>query len=382
MYRLNDRQKGLIDNVRSIVAESIAPNAAQVDEKSTFPRASIDALGAGGFLGLSVPSEYGGIGEGFRASCAVLDEVAQGCGSTAMVYLMHLCGTACYVAHPDGHQDTLRQVARGEHLSTLAWSEKGSRSHFWAPVSRAAESNGNVVINAAKSFVTSAGEADGYVVSTGTAGGSEPTDTTLYYVSKQDSGLSISGQWNSMGMRGNASAPMNFSDCSVPKVRALCEPHKGFPRMLETLPWFSLGNAAISIGLAESATNATASHLTVNRFEHLNHRLADLPNLRSRLAQMRIETDRARAHLVAAIDAVESNADNAMLLVLEAKAAAAQSAELVTEIGMQACGGAAYSKTLSLERNFRDARAAGVMAPTSDILHEFIGRALCGMELF
>ena len=73
-----------------------------------------------------------------RTACAALDEIAQACASTAMVYLMHLCGTACYVAHPAGHQEILKQVGRGEHLSTLAFSEKGSRSHFWAPVSRAA----------------------------------------------------------------------------------------------------------------------------------------------------------------------------------------------------------------------------------------------------
>jgi alkylation response protein AidB-like acyl-CoA dehydrogenase len=71
-----------------------------------------------------------------------------------------------------------------------------------------------------------------------------------------------------------------------------------------------------------------------------------------------------------------------MLLVLESKAAAAESALLVTDLGMKTCGGAAFSKHLSVERNFRDARAANVMAPTSDVLQDFIGRALCGMPLF
>jgi alkylation response protein AidB-like acyl-CoA dehydrogenase len=317
-----------------------------------------------------------------RCACAALDEIAQACASTAMVYLMHLCGTACYVAHPDNHQETLRQVARGEHLSTLAWSEKGSRSHFWASVSRAVQENGKVVLNAEKSWVTSAGEADGYVVSTGAVGLAAPTDTTLYLVRKQDPGIAVSGVWDSLGMRGNASAPMTLSNCEIPPERELSAPGKGFSRMLEVLPWFSLGNAAISIGIAEAATRATTQHLTSARLEHLNSRLADLPNLRARLAQMRIETDRARAHLVSALDAVESGAATALLLVLEAKATAAESAVRATDLGMQTCGGAAFSKHLSLERNFRDARAAGIMAPTSDVLYEFIGRALCGMELF
>ena len=152
--------------------------------------------------------------------------------------------------------------------------------------------------------------------------------------------------------------------------------------MLEILPWFSLGSAAISVGLAEAATRATVAHLTTTRLEHQDTRLADLPTLRARAAAMRIETDRARAHVVSALDTIESNAPNAMLLVLESKAAAAESAARVTDLGMQACGGAAFTHSLPLERYFRDARAAGVMAPTSDVLHEFIGRAICGMELF
>jgi len=385
MYRLNEEQTATIEGLRRIADEQISPYAADVDEKARFPREALEALAQAGWLGLTVPTEYGGQGQGMRVACATLDEIAQRCASTAMIYLMHLCGCACYTAHANGHEDTLRQVANGEHLSTLAWSERGSRSHFWAPVSQAEQNDGQVVLRAQKSFVTSAGIADGYVVSTRAPNGTETTDTldtTLYLVRNEDEGLRVNGTWNSMGMRGNASAPMVLEDCQVPTERELSEPGQGFPRMMEILPWFNLCNAAISTGIAEAATQATITHLTAARLEHMNSRLADLPNLRARLAQMRIETDRSRAHLASALDAVESAAPDAMLLVLASKAAAADAAKHVTDLGMQACGGAAFSKHLTLERNFRDGRAASVMAPTSDVLHDFIGRALCGMELF
>ena len=277
----------------------------------------------------------------------------------------------------------LREAAAGRHLSTLAWSEKGSRSHFWAPVSQAAEQDGQVTLNAEKSWVTSAGHADGYVVSTRSPQSSGPTDTILYLVLKSDSGLAASGPWDSLGLRGNASAPMSLQRLHDPDRPRVLRAGQGFDFMLGVvLPVFQLGNAAISVGICEAAVQATTQHLTGKRFEHLDSRLADLPNLRARLAKMRIETDRARAHLFSAVDAVEASAPNAMLLVLESKAAAAESALLVTDLAMQTCGGAAFSKHLSVERNFRDARAASVMAPTTDVLHDFIGRALCGMELF
>ncbi len=385
MYRLTDQQKSLLDELSLIADEHISPHASDVDAQESFPERSLEALARAGWMGLAVGPEYGGKGQGLRVTCAALDEIAQRCASTAMVYLMHLCGSACFTAHVtahEGHEQTLREISSGSCLATLAWSERGSRSHFWAPVSQASLENGNVILNAEKSFVTAAGKADAYVVSTRLpVDGGEPA-VMLYAVDKNDSGFRVNGGWSALGMRGNSSAPMALEDCRIPKERALCEEGQGFPRMMEILPWFNLGNAAISVGLAEAATRATVAHLTATRLEHSDSRLADLPTLRARVAAMRIDTDRARAHLVSALDAIESNAANAMLLVLESKAAAAETATRVTDLGMQACGGAAFTRNLALERYFRDARAAGVMAPTSDLLHEFIGRAICGMELF
>jgi alkylation response protein AidB-like acyl-CoA dehydrogenase len=383
MYRLSPEQDALVQRVSKIADEQIAPRAATVDEEGAFPKEALEALAREGFLGLNIPAEFGGQGQSLRACAAVLDQIGQRCASTAMVYLMHLCGAACYSARPDVAGDQMRAAADGRHLSTLAWSEKGSRSHFWAPVSRAEQVNGHIRLSAEKSFVTSAGIANGYVVSTGAAGADSPLASTLYLVLDTDSGVSVAGPWKAIGMRGNASAPMTLADVQLDPGRALSEPGKGMEMMLGVvLPLFQIGNAAISVGICEAAVKATTQHLTGKRLEHLDSKLADLPNLRARLAQMRIETDRARAHLAAAIDAAESGEPTAMLMILETKAAASDSAMHVTDLAMKACGGAAFGKHLGVERNFRDARASGVMAPTSDVLHDFIGKALCGMELF
>jgi alkylation response protein AidB-like acyl-CoA dehydrogenase len=382
MYRLNSQQEAVLQKARTVADAAILPRADEVDAQGTFPKPGIEALGREGLLGLTVPTELGGLGQGLRAACAALEEVAQRCPSTSMVYLMHLCGIACYNAVPDKTAEQLRAAASGQHLSTLAWSERGSRSHFWAPVSQAIPANGSVSITAEKSWVTSAGHADGYVVSTRMPGGQSPTETTLYLVLNNDHGLKVAGPWNALGMRGNASAPMTLTDVRLGSERALSDPGKGFEAMLGILPVFQLGNAAIAVGIAEAAVQATQKHLTTSRFEHLGSRLADLPNLRANLARMRLETDKARAHLVSVLDSLESPGPETQLLVLEAKAAASETAVQVTDLGMRTCGGAAFSQQVGLERFFRDARAAIVMAPTSDHAYEFIGRALCGMELF
>jgi alkylation response protein AidB-like acyl-CoA dehydrogenase len=384
MYRLNETQRRLVANVAALADTKIAPHAATVDQTGAFPRPSLAALAERGLWGLTVPKEYGGLGEGHRTAAAVLDTVAQRCASTAMVYLMHMCGIACYAAAKTPPAQLLKAAASGAHLSTLAFSEKGSRSHFWAPVSRAVESgNGTAKLTAAKSFVTSAGHADGYVVSTLAARATSPVESTIYLVLANDPGVAVSGHWRGLGLRGNASAPMTLTSVVVTSDRALTEAGKGLDMVLGVvLPLFQIGSAAIAIGIAEAAVNATVTHMTGSRFEEAGSSLADLPTLRAQVARMRIETDRARAHLSAVLDSLERPGPTTQLLVLEAKAAATEAAVDVTDLAMRTCGGAAFGGAHGLDRLFRDARAPIVMAPTSEIAYEFIGRALCGMEVF
>jgi len=368
-----------LDSLEPVAVEVIRPAAAEIDQSGAFPRAAMNALSQVGLLSLISAQDVGGLGEGLRAAALVIERVAQECASTAMVLCMHYAGTAVIEAH--GPLSVRKAIAEGKHLTTLAFSEKGSRSHFWAPTSTATAHNGTVHLDAAKGWVTSAGEADSYVWSSQpiTAEGA----STIWLVPANTAGLSIAGAFNGLGLRGNASSPINAKHVALERTAMLGQDGGGFDIMMSiVLPYFQIMNAAFSIGTMEAATRKAAEHVAGTKFEHMGSGLSDLPTVRAYVARMRIKTDMARALLLDTLDAVEKGRADAMLRVLEVKAAAGETSTEVTDLAMRVCGGAAFRKDIGVERHFRDARAATIMAPTTDVLYDFIGKAVCGMPLF
>lgn len=375
-----------VSQATEIAASVLAPAARQNDKEGRFSSEAVDALGRAGLLGLMLPAELGGSGLGPRTFAAVTAALAEADASVGMVYLMHICAVATIAGAPPGAavEPILREIAAGRHLSTLAISESGSRSHFWAPVSRARRNGAGVQLTAKKSFVTSAGNAQSYVVSSLAPDGTGPTDSTLYLVPANSPGLSVAGPWDGLGLRANASAPMTLDGCEVPSEMRLTDDGAGFKAMLEVaLPPFNLGTASVSLGLCRAAVAGTAAHLKNARFEHLGQSLGEsLPTLRAQLATMQIDTDGLAARIDDLVEHLERPRETTMLRVLETKAAAGEVAIGVTSAAMRACGGAAFSRHMNIERLFRDAHAGAVMAPTGDVLREFIAKAILGMPLF
>jgi alkylation response protein AidB-like acyl-CoA dehydrogenase len=368
-----------LEGIERISEEIIAPAAAEIDATGTFPRAAITAMGKAGLLGLVSGKEVGGLGEGHRDATRVVERIARDCASTAMVVCMHYCGAAVIEAF--GQRDARESVARGEHVTTLAFSESGSRSHFWAPLSTAVSANGAVRLDAKKSWATSAGHADSYVWSSRPL--SADGASTLWLVPAKAAGLSAGAPFNGLGLRGNSSSPLLADGVTIGPDAMLGADGQGFDIMMGTvLPSFQLMNASVSLGISESATQKTITHLAATRYEHLNQTLAELPTNRAHLARMKIKVDLMKALLDDALAALEAGRSDAMLRVLESKAAAAETAIEVTDLAMRLCGGAAFRKEVGVERNFRDARAASVMAPTTNALYDFIGKALTGLPLF
>jgi alkylation response protein AidB-like acyl-CoA dehydrogenase len=366
------------DELTTIIETVIRPEAVRVDQSGDYPQRSMDALAAAGVLALTVPREFDGGGESLRAAADVVRRIGQVCGSTAMIVTMHYAATA--VLSGTGRADLLAEIGARRHLSTLAFSEASSRSHFWAPVGTATAEAEAIRLDAQKSWVTAAHHADSYVWSSRplAVGGA----MTLWIVRSTQPGLSSPSHYDGMGLRGNDSAPVSAEGVRITSADMLGADGGGLDIALGVaLPWFLLLNASASVALMQAVTLSTTEHLTKTRLQHVDQSLAQQLPARMALATMQVETDRTRAFVDDALCAVETGRPDAQLMVLEAKLAGDLSSAAVADLALKTCGGAAFRRELDVERRFRDSRAARVMAPTSDALLDFVGRAMTGLPL-
>jgi len=368
-----------LDALERVITDVVAPGAAATDEQGIFPQPAITALGEAGILGLTASPDVGGGGGGMRPAAEVIERLAGTCGSTAMIVLMHYAAGAVLEAH--GSKDIRQAIGSGRHLTTLAFSEVGSRSQFWTPVSTATADGDGVLLHARKSWITSGAEADSYVWS------SRPVDQdsgpmTLWSVPATAEGLSQPGGFDGVGLRGNGSIPVTADGVRVPLEARLGPDGEGLNIGLATgLPWFLVLSAAFSLGVLEAVTAKTGAHLGSARLEHLGETLVQQPIPRVDYARLRLGTDRVRAFLNDTLTALDTGRADAQLRVLEVKAVAAEEGAAGTDLAMKLCGGAAFRKETGIERHFRDSLAARVMAPTTDALLDIVGRAVSGLPL-
>ncbi|MCV2460965.1 acyl-CoA/acyl-ACP dehydrogenase [Streptomyces sp. ICN988] len=366
--------------LEKVLREVVAPLADEVDRTGRFPREGVGALSEAGLLGLLSSRDSGGLGGGLRDAAGVVEQLAGVCGSTAMVLLMHYA--AVTVINQHGPKDVRRAVAEGQHLSTLALSEKGSRSHFWAPVGTAMpQDTATVRLDAEKSWITSAGEADSYVWSSRPLEGDGTM--SLWLVPADSAGLQVRGDYDGFGLRGNASSPVTAKAVSVPRTALLGADGDGLDTALTVvLPCFLVLNAAFSLGVTEAQLQLAARHLCHVRLAHVGQSLAEQTLPRHQYARLRLQADAVRSFLKDTLTALATGHADAQVRVLQVKALAAETAAEVADGVMRLCGGTAFQRELGVERRFRDALAARVMAPTTDALHDFCGRAHLGLPLF
>lgn len=368
-----------------IVESRISPCAEQVDRDCLWPRHAMEALAAEGLLGLQVPQALGGHGQGLVALSTLTEMIGKACPSSALCFGMHCVGTAVIAAKATRfHQDEyLRPIAEGEHITSLALSETGTGAHFYLPETSLRASGSDFILNGTKQFVTNGGQAHSYVVSTVAAGDdTEVGDFSCLVVDHDTSGMEWLGPWQGFGMRGNSSRGVRFSEARVPQVNLLGEKGDQVWFVFEVVaPYFLMAMAGTYLGIAQSALDAASEHLRSRRYSHSDEALADAVTLQRRFAEMWIAVEKTRSLVHEAATRGDLGHPDALPFILACKADAGETAVRLANEAMTICGGMAYGENSRVGQMLRDARASHVMAPTTDMLMDWTGRALLGQPL-
>jgi isovaleryl-CoA dehydrogenase len=375
----------LRDQLTEIVERDIAPHADKTDQLARWPQHSFDALGRAGLLGLHVPVELGGLGQGMLALAVLTETIGRRCASSAMCYGMHCVGTAVIAAKatPQQNETYLRPIARGEHITTLALSEAGSGVHFYLSETDLARDGDCFQLNGTKHFITNGGHADSYVVSTKASNAAgELGEFSCLLVDKGSRGLEWLEPWHGLGMRGNSSRGLRLRDAQVPAANLLGQEGDEIWYMFEVIvPYFIMAMAGTYLGVAQAAYETAAEHLKGRAHSTSGESLASVGSNQMLLADIWARVERTRLWIHQAARLGDLGDPGALPMLITAKAEAADTAVSVTNDAMTLSGGIAYRDNSLLARLLRDARASHVMSPTTAMLRLWTGRALLGQPL-
>ena len=368
----------VLAEVRDLARSRIAPGAAEIDRESRFPDDRLSALGEVGALGLLVPGERGGVGGGLVALAAACEAIGGACASTGMVFLMHSV-TAATVAGGGGASAAglLEGMASGEVLGTLAFSERGTGAHFYAPELRAERRGDSVQVSGRKAFVTSGGHADVMLVLLQ----SEDEGLDCYAVRKDAPGVRFDGRWEGLGMRGNSSIAVELEDVVLDDDARIGGAGGGAGLVFGVVaPTFLVGLAAVNVGIAQAALSRALEHAKSRRYPD-GSALVEVATVQHALADMDIDVRAARTLLQEAARLGDSGDEGALVPLMEAKILCTDVGARVTQAALEVCGGQGYTPALPVERHLRDARAGAVMAPTNGVLRTWTGKAIAGLPV-
>ncbi|MFN7134044.1 MAG: acyl-CoA dehydrogenase family protein, partial [Myxococcales bacterium] len=286
-------------------------------------------------------------------------------------------------ATPVQQQRYLAPICRGEHLTTLALSEPGTGVHFYFPRASITREGGRLVLNGTKSFVTNGGHADSYVVSAVTAGRDVAPGVFSCLVLPADApGASWGGAWAGFGMRGNSARTLELREVALDEDHLLGREGDELWYVFNVVaPYFLVAMSGTYLGLATAALDQVREHLAGRSYAHSGASLAESNVLQHRLGTLWGHVEATRRLLYHAAMSGDAGDELALVALCSAKAEVADCAVRVCNEAMTLMGGAAYREDGTVARLLRDARASHVMAPTTDVLRTWAGRALLGLPL-
>ena len=368
-------ERMLIESVRALARDTIAPRAAEHDRTGEFPHENLAAINALGLSAMFVPEEYGGSPLSYAAYLECVREISKACASTGVIWATNFHAMKPLIDFGSAEQKRrlLPIVARGA-LGSLTITEPTAGSDATGMKTTFRPEGDSIVVNGSKTFITNGAHADLYMLF-GKWSGIEDARKSIsaLIVEKGTPGLSVVREEDKMGLRASSTATLAFDACRVPRANLLGEPGEGLKILLASLNKSRPSVAAHALGIARAAFEDAVSY--INERRQSGHRIVEFQGIQFMLADMATDLAMCEAWLWHVARRVDAGASDFGVEASMLKMRASDLAMRITTDAVQLHGGYGYCKDYRVERLMRDAKITQIWEGTNQIHRQVIGRS-------
>ena len=370
------------NGAKEFAEKHIAPVARELSEKVGFPEAIYEEIKKEGYLKLLIPEELGGLGGDIYDHSEIIRAFSEKSATVGLTYMMHnvALNIVLNAGKEELKQKIVREVVEEGKTLALAYSESGSGVSFYYPETTAEKKGDKWLLNGSKSMVTSAEYASYYMVIAKTGEGRADTDN--FCVPIESEGLEFKMErWNGIGLRGNVSCPMYMDNMELDEMYRTGDNNSGMEQILTLVaPLFIQGLASVYSGLNVAISNEAIMHATDRTFPD-GSKLSEVDTIKHHLSTIYNNAFAGVSATREAALAARRGDEDALPKILSARVIAIENVTESGKLGMQVGGGRAYSQFRNFAYYLADALAGQVMAPSLDILHQWIGSVLTGQMI-
>ncbi|MET7785854.1 acyl-CoA dehydrogenase family protein [Streptomyces sp900116325] len=379
---LSEEQEAVRQLAKDFVAREIAPHVVEWDRAENVDRSIVEKLGSLGFLGLTVPEEYGGSGGDHLAYCLVTEELGRGDSSVRGIVSVSL-GLVAKTIATWGDEEQKRQwlprLAAGEAIGCFGLTEPGTGSDAGNLTTKAVRDGDSYVINGTKMFITNGTWADVVLLFARTGDTPGHKGISAFLVPTDTPGLTRRTIHGKLGLRGQATAEVVLEDVRVPATTLLGPEGKGFSIAMSALAKGRMSVAAGCVGIAQAALDAAVGY--AGEREQFGKSIASYQLVQELISDIAVDVDAARLLTWRVADLIDRGEDFATA-ASKAKLFASEAAVRAANNALQVFGGYGYIDEYPVGKLLRDARVMTLYEGTSQIQKLIIGRALTGVSAF
>ena len=373
-FELSDDQKAIRQMARDFGEAELKDNAARWDEEGKFPKELISKMGELGFMGLTIPEEYGGSGLDLLSAALVIEEVAKYCGSTALTLAAHNgLGTGHLFSYGSEEQKKkyIPDLASGTKVGAWGLTEPGSGSDAGGMKTRAEKVGSDWVINGSKMFITNGAMAGVIVILAKTNPEKKQKGITAFLIEKGTPGFTAGKHENKLGCRASETVPLTFENMKVSDAQVVGEVDHGFIDTLQILDKGRISIGAMALGLGEAALAASIKY--AKEREQFGKPIGTFQAIQWKIANMATELEAAR-NLVYRAAIKQSRGENTTLESAMAKLYASEAASRACNDAIQIHGGYGYIKEYPVGRYWRDVKLCEIGEGTSEVQRMVISK--------